>query len=371
MKSRFAPHPKRLVSTLLLVALGAAQAYTLDDALRHAQSWPTVVVAEQELAAAREDLDRTVSDPFALRLDKVQAQQRVALSDVKVDESYLTAISEIGTAYAAQLQALSEQQTARASEALSRRLLEVAQVRQERGSATGVEVREAEAALEVARAVRHAADETLIFARNTLRGILPLEAEVGTLEPIAQTAIVRPLPPISAVLSAATKTTALLTLQQAVTLARLNLSLLDPSYSSAREIEAANTALETANSTFTETTRTRFAEVRTLYAQTSAAQELYLAQQRSTRAAKSRLRLQQERFALGLASELELNQSELDTMNVQLETMRAKHNYVTSLLQLQTLAAMPLWPIAPNPGQASNAAGTTEEGDQEPEKETP
>lgn len=340
---RFAP--TLLASTLLLAVLGQGFAYTLEDALENARGRPTVVAAEQALTVARADLARTQADPFALRLDKTQAQQTFSLSQVQARQAYYTALSEIGSAYATQLQAVLEQRAALASEALARRQASVARIRLARGSATEVEVREAQAALEVASAQREASDRALTFARNTLGALLPTGQDIGQLEPIADPAVLHPLPPIETILGATAKTSDLLGLQQAITLARVSASLLDPSYSSAREIQAADTALQTATATYLETTRTVFAEVRTLYGETSAAQKLFQAQSASADAAQSRMQLQRQRFARGLISDLELKQAEYDTMSVTLEATRAKTTFITSLLQLQATSALPLWPL--------------------------
>ena len=212
-------------------------------------------------------------------------------------------------------------------------------------SATEVEVGEAEAALEVATAQREATDRTLTFARNTLGALLPLDQSVGQLEPIANTVIEKPLPRIEMILDATAQTSPLLSLQQAITLARVGTSLLDPSYSSAREIQTADTTLKTATATYLDTTRTVFAEVRTLYGETSAAQKLFQAQQASAAAAQTRLQLQRQRFDRGLIADLELKQAEYDTMSIALEATRAKTSFITSLLQLQTTSALPLWPL--------------------------
>lgn len=340
-----------VVATLLLGTHSGAYAYSLADALETASTRPAVEAADLELADARAELARTNADPFALRLEKTAARQQLALSEARVTETYYAAVRELGTAYTAQLQAELEQGAARANEALSSRLLEVARIRLRRGSVTELEVREAEAVLGVAEATRRAAEETLILTRTDLRALLPADASVAQLEPIPTWTVERPLPSVLVVLQGAETTTAILGLQQAVSSARLNLSLLDPSYSSARELETADTVLGAAQTNLAEATRTLYTQLRTLYAQTGAAQQLYRAQRTTSAAAQSRLAFQRSRFSRGLISELELRQTEFAATSAQLEMMRAKHLYVTSLLEVQAAAATPLWPLdaATNP----------------------
>ena len=333
-----------------LLALGlwglasSACAFTLNDALRGAAGRPAVIAATLEISGVEDDLARTKADPFALTLEKTQAEQRLELTQATANQALYTALSELGSAYTAQLQAELEAEAARENEDLSTRLLEVAKIRFERGSITELEVREAEADLSVSRAALAAAEETLTLSRTSLQALLP-EASIGPLEPISEEAAERPLLDIAQILARAKKTPTLLEVQQGLVLARLQNSLLDPSYSSARELEAAQTALETAQVSLAETVRTQNAQLRTLYAETTAAQELYRAQKSAAQAARSRLSFQQSRFSRGLISDLELRQSEFTATNARLELLRAKHTYVTSVFELQAAAATELWPL--------------------------
>ncbi len=333
-------------------------AYSLTDALQSATERPAVAAAQLEIAGARDDLARTEADPFALTLEKIQAAQRLELSRARARQALYTALSELGQAYTAQLQAELETEAARENEALSRRLLEVARIRFQRGSVTELEVREAEADLNVARATRAAAEETLTLSRSSLQALLPEGSETEPLEPIPEAAAEKPLPAVTQVLQQASATPTFLGVQQALVLARLQNGLLDPSYSSAREIEAAQTALGAAQVSLAETVRTQNAQLRTLYAQTTAAQALYRAQKSAAQAARSRLSLQQDRFSRGLISDLELRQSEYTATNARLELLRAKHAYVTAVFELQAAAATELWPLGvpavPSAGNGAN-----------------
>lgn len=322
-----------------------AFAYSLTDALKVAATRPAVEAARMSLEDARAELERTTTDPFALKPEKTAAEQRLALGEAELKAAHYAAVSEIGVAYTARLQAELENRAARADEALSRRLVEVAEIRLRRGSVTELEVREAEAALGVAVASRRAAAETLTLTRSRLAALLPEGA--ARLEPISTWTVERPLPDVRTVLAGADGTPALLSLRQAVTTARLNRNLLDPSYSSARDISAAETALETATTGLSETTRSVRADLQTRYAEAAAAQGLYRAQRTTSGAAQSRLTSQQRRFGRGLISDLELRQTEYAATTARLEMMRAKHLYVTTLLELQAAAATPLWPLTP------------------------
>ena len=342
---------------LALMSTGA-HAYNLSDALKSAQTRPAVTAAQLEIDGAETDLKRTDADPFALALEKTQAQQRLELTQATAKGALYTALSEIGSAYTAQLQAELEAEAARDNEALTQRLLEVARIRFGRGSVTELEVREAEANLNVAQAARVAAEETLALSRTSLQALLPAGTSAEPLEPIPESAVLRPLPSVAEVLAEASNTPTLLEVKQALVSARLQSELLDPSYSSAREIGAARTALAAAQVNLQETVRTQNAQLRTLYAQTSAAQELYRAQKSAAQAAQERLSFQKNRFSRGLISDLELRQSEYTATQARLELQRAKHAYVTSVFDLQAAAATQLWPLGiPSPTPSDSASG--------------
>lgn len=334
---------------------GGALAYSLDDALAGADARPAVLAAELAVQDARADLGRTRADPFALRLERLNAEQRLELAEAAVSAERFTALGELGSAYTAQLQAEAEAESARANAALSRRRVEVARIRAQRGSLTELEVQEAEAELGVASAALRAADEALTLSRTVLQALLGTPLRTGELEPIPEAALAAPLPDLNTVLEAAARTPELLTAQQALVSARLASGLLDPSYSSARELAAARAAQETAQAAFSEAVRAQNAAVRTLYAQAAAARELYEAQAQSTAAAASRLLFQRRRFARGLISDLELREGELAAQNAQLELLRSKHAFVTAVFALQSAAALPLWPTG-------SAAGSGEGG---------
>ena len=347
LRRLFATRLRYLLWTLALWGLGvpSASAYTLSDALQSAAQRPAVAAAQLEIGGARDDLARTEADPFALALEKTQAQQRLELSQAQARQARFTALSELGSAYTAQLQAELEAEATRENEALTGRLVEVAQIRFRRGSITGLEVREAEANLSVAEAAHAAAEERLALSRTSLQALLPPGTETGPLEPIPERTVERTLPELATVLEQARETPTRLEVQQALVLARLQNGLLDPSYSSARDLEAARTALEAVQVSSAETVRTQNAQIRTLYAQATAARELYRAQKSAERAARSRLNFQKNRFSRGLISDLELRQSEYTATEARLELLRAKHDYVTSVFALQAAAATELWPI--------------------------
>ncbi len=329
---------------LFILGTGAF-AYSLTDALQSATERPAVEAAQLETEGARDDLTRTEADPFALTLEKTQAKQRLELTRARAQQALYTALSELGGAYTAQLQAELEAEAARENEALSTRLLEVARIRFRRGSVTELEVREAEADLSVAQATRAAAEETLKLSRTSLRALLPDGTDAEPLEPIPDSATQLALPSVTEVLGQANGTPARLEVQQALVLAQLQTGLLDPSYSSAREVETAQTVLRAAQVNLAETARTQNAQLRTLYAQTTAARELYNAQRSAAEAARARLSFQQDRFSRGLISDLELRQSEYTATEAGLELRRAKHAYVTAVFELQAAAGTELWPF--------------------------
>lgn len=325
---------------LLLLFSGSATSFALTfaEALQRAAVQPLVLAAEQGVAAARDEVTRTTADPAALKLERVQAQQRLIFARAQTRQAHYQAAEEIGSAFSAALLAEQEAQLAATNERLSRGYLADVTRRLQNGEATRLEVRETAATLGVAVANRQYAAVTASLRLQALSSLVAVDLPVSP-EAIAGTWIIRPLPPLSALLGRLDDTVTLLAARQAYALAQLNLEVLGPRYSAPRSRVAAAAQRTAAAVALANTRRSVREQLQTLYAQTEAAQRLYQAQTEVSAAAQTRFGRQRQALARGSISELEFRQAAYTAGAAELELHRTSHQFFISWLALQKAAA--------------------------------
>lgn len=332
--------PFRIPFFVLLMLSTPAFALTLSEALSSVPARTVVVTAQLELADAEAALARTQSDPLALRPDLVNAQQRVDLARAEYARAYYDSVLEIAGAYGNVLQAREQLALAQQGVSLAEQSLDIARIRLERGSATELDVQDAQVSLEDAQNNLRSAQAGLDLAENNLAGILGREVEADALEPIPDTFFVE-VPPLDAALAAAHPN--VLEVSQPRELAELNVDLLDPAYSARSQIDTAQTQADTAREFETETLRGFRLQVRNLYTSVENAAEAYRVQQEALANADERLSFQRQRLDSGLIPEVQFRQAELENAQTALQTLNARHAYLNALLELQsgTLLELP------------------------------
>jgi len=330
-----------LLLSLALFVFGFAHALTLEEALQSAPSRPDAVTANLELLNARNDLIRVQGDPLALRIDRVQAEQAVELNLAQLEEAYYSAVLEITQAYTGVLQGRAQLELAYKGMAVAQASLDIAQIRLDNGSATQLDVQEAQVALNDAEKNLTAAQNGLNVSENNLEGMIGQEVAASDLEPVPDPYLA-PLPPLAQALEAAQDHPQLLQSRQGLELARIGLDLLDPSYASASQIESSRTQLETTQELVQEAQRGFNLQVRNLFIQAENAQETLQVEQDSLVNARERLTFQQDRLESGLIAEIQLNQAELEFLQTQLSVLQARHGYLVALQQLQEGALISL-----------------------------
>jgi len=325
---------RRLLLTLTLAAAAHAGALGLEDAWQSASARPEAITTRLELLTARSNLLRVESDPLALRMDRLQAEQDVARLEAQHRHALFTALQQIAEAYTGVLQAREQAGLAREALALSEAALEVARIRLANGSATALEVREAEIAVEEARQGVEAAESGLAVATANLEGMIGVEVDPDDLEPVPDH-LLRALPALEDVLADLGSHPTLLQAAQGVELARAAVDLLDPAYAPQAQIESARTQLATAEELVAEARRGFELQARNAYLQvTTAADRHDVAAQRAA-AAEERLALEEMRLAGGLISKLQRDQAALEARRRAVELQAAKHEHLLALLRLQ------------------------------------
>ena len=364
----------RLASTLfaLILILPLAQALTLDEALEAAPTRTGVVTARTELRNAVANLERVQGDPLAVRADKLEAQQRLALAKANFTQSYYAALSEIESAYTGVLQARFGVQVAQKAASVSQKALEIAQIRVNNGSGTQLDLEEARTSLNEAQNSLRSAQDGLNIAVNNLESILDREFSADSLEGVPDRYLVS-VPPLQRVLETAAGSPTVLQAEQQLAAAQLGTEVLDASYASQTQLEGAQTGLTNAQEALQETQRGFRIQARNLYNSAVNAKESYQNQQAALQNANERLQTQRQRFEGGLISQIELSQAELTNLQAESAALQARYTYLTSLLELQsgTLAELsgPATLNAPPPSQVTqgvtldNAGGPPPSGE--------
>lgn len=348
------------VVVFLLLALPLANALSLEEALRSAPSRPNAVTAKLELLNAQNTLIRVQGDPLALRLDRVQAEQAAQLRRAQFEQARYGAMLEIAQAYTGVLQARDQLAFAQNGLVLSEAALDVARIRLENGSATPLDVQEAQVSLNEAQSNAVFARNGLGVARNTLEGMIGQQVDAAALTPVPDTFLAA-LPALGRVIDAADDHPQPLEARQGLELARVGVETLDPSYASPSQLEGARTQLQTTEALVQESRRGFDLQVRNLYLQAGNARETYEIAQAGLANARRRLNFQKDRLESGLLAEIQYNQAAQEFSQTELTTSQARYSYLSALLQLQadTLTQLELPGSSSLADAASPATPTT------------
>jgi outer membrane protein, heavy metal efflux system len=312
---------------------------TLPDALATSNNRSAVVTAQLALNDATVALSRTQSDPLALRLEQTQASQKVTLSQAQLDEAKYKAVQDITTGYTQLLEAQAALNLSTFARDLSNQNLQITQIRRDKGSATELEVQEAQNALEDAENNLASSEQGVALAKTNLEGLVAMP--VLTLAPIPDESLV-PLPALETVLANLDKLPSLLQVNQGIELAQLGVDLLDPSYASKSQIDTAKLQLDTAQTSSTEVRRGLELQARTFYNQASTASETLSIRQDALANAQEREGVEKQRLDAGLIADVQFKQTQLATNQAELAALQAKHAYLNALLALQAGTMTPL-----------------------------
>ena len=275
---------KNVFFVLICLLPGPSFALELTEALAQVGSRSDVVNAELACSEAELTLRRTEADPLALRLERTQAQQRAELTLAQLRQAHYQAIADIAAAYTQLLEAELQRDLAATGREVSVQSLDIARIRFEKGSATALDVQEAENALQDAEKNLAAAEQGVALARTNLEGLV--RQEVVTLEPVPES-LLAPLPSLETVLQSAENSPSLLQVSQGVELAEVGVDLLDPSYASQAQLDNAQLQLEQARESAREAERGLEIQARSLYNAAKTAAQTY----RNAQAALKSVRL--------------------------------------------------------------------------------
>ncbi len=335
---------KLLLALTLLGGLQAGLALDFEEALAAAPSRPDAVSAQLRLINAESSQLRTEADPLALRTDRLQARQAVQLAEAELSQARLTAVADIAEAYGAVLLTTQQAELAASGVELAESGVNIARIRLENGSATELDLRDAQVALDEAHAGAATAQSGLRLAVSNLESMIGQEVQASELEPITD-AMFPQLPALEQVLESMQQHPQLLQVQHGLELATAAVEMLDPSYASQAQIENAQTQLATTEQLASEASRGLQLQARNLHLQAQDAQTRLQVEQDSLANARERFEFEQQRLAGGLISQIALDQAHLELRQAEVALLSARIDSLTSLLRLS--AGTLLKPIGP------------------------
>ena len=285
----------------------AAQALSLRDVMDTAPELDAdVIAARADLAAAERELRRTEGDPLALRLSRLEAQQRVAGERADLTSARLGAERDAAALYFDALEADDALDLARARRDIAQTTAQATQIRFEAGQIGQLELTRAQNDLAAAEREVASAEQRRTFAYGQLASLLGREDEIRLIPTFAPP----PVPPLEEVLERLDENAALRRAEQAVETAQVSLELADGSYSPQRDIEAAEDALASAQTQRRELRRSLDLSVRGAHNAALGARDVYQNAQAALQSAEAELAAQRLRFEAGDVSRLTLAESE-------------------------------------------------------------
>lgn len=328
-----------ILSLLLLAAQAAALDYA--EALSAAAGRPGAVSAQLQLINADAEFIRTEADPLALRSDRTQARQELESAEAALEQARREAVTEITEAYFAVLTAREQLALAQFGNELARTGLEIAEIRLANGSATELDLRDARAALDEATAGLHTAESGIRLAVSNLEGMIGRDVDPEELEPVPASWR-PPLPDLDTVLAGITRVPQFLEVEHGLELAGMAVDMLDPSYASESQIEAARTRLESTEQLVAEARRGFRLQARNLHLQAQDAQARLTVQEDVLANARERHGFERQRLEGGLISEIAFRQSQLELLQAELAFLSAESDAFTSILRLSAETLVPL-----------------------------
>lgn len=329
-----------LLATVLAQPISFPEdALLLSEALEAADTRTDVINASLNLTNAKTALGRTEADPLALRLEKAQAQQRVDLTEAQLRQARYQALADIASAYTRLLEAQLQREFAATARDVRSQLVDINRIRLERGSATSLDVQDAENELQDALTNLASAEQGVALARSNLESLIGGEVVSTTFIPDN---FLAPLPSLETVLLSSEGVPTLLQGSQGVELSEIGLDLLDPSYASNAQIDNAQLQLDQAQESAREAARGLRLQARTLYNSASTAAQIYRNSLDVLASAQEREAFEQQRLDAGLIADIALKQTQLTTFQAFLGMIQAKNAYLNALFNLQagTLTAL-------------------------------
>lgn len=323
-----------LVAGGLALAQGqeAPPSLTLEAAFQIApDASADLIAARTEVAAAQRDLDRTLADPLALRVPRLQAEQRLASAREALDAGLTALRITVARAYFAALEADETLEIARLEHAIAQVSLEAQQVRFNAGAATQLDLDRARNDLDTAvrTLAETGSDRELAYAELASQ----LGTAVTSLGPLNEAA---QLPELAGVVAEAqTRNGRVRAARRAVELAQAQFDAVDNAFSARADIESARDRLADAERDLNETLRTLELDITSSYNSAVAAQARLDSAQASSATSAEDLAASSIRFDSGNLSPISYEQARLGHARTIASEHSALHAQILAALQLE------------------------------------
>lgn len=318
----------------------------LDQLLSRAGQRTAVQTAQRTLDDAQAALRRTEVDPLALRIDRLSAEQDVALARAELRQEQFRAMAELAAAWTRVRETAQQLELTEAALELAARGLQIAEVRLNRGSATNLDVEEARTSLQEAETNVFAVRNALALTLQDLRGLSGLAGPFD-LSAVDRSRLDAALPANNVFNAAVEGLPTLVQVKHGAALAAVAVDLLDPSFASRAQIEQAASQSAQAETGVLEARRGLALRTQSLLDQLSSARERDRIAHDSLAQAREREAIETRRFEAGLIAEIALLQVQLGTLQAVLAAISAEHDLMLALLDLQagTLVTLEGWGV--------------------------
>ncbi len=292
----------------------------------------TVISGKTDLAAAGRDLERVSSDPLSLRLEKLQAQQKVASEEEDLNKALLSSRLDVSEKFFAALEADQTLANAQKQLDIANATLEAQAIRFEAGAITQIDLSKAQNdAVNAERTVRDAQNtRNLAYSQlssvigQSVTALAPYETEAPELASLEDTQ-----------LAANTENTQLKGLQRNVELARVQLEITDNAFSSRSQIDSAKDTLANAELNLSDYGSTLGLTIESSYNTVLATQASYQNALEAYQTSADDLAAQQTRLDAGSISPIAFQQSELSHAQSVAALDKAKHQLVLAHIRLE------------------------------------
>ena len=318
---------------LVSFAQDTPQPLTLEQALALAPNVDaTIISAQTELASAQRDYERVKADPLSLRLDILQAEQKVSSDQEALDKALLSNRVNATEAFFNALESDESLSNAQKQFEIANATLSAQQIRYQAGAITQIDLSNAQNdAVEAERRVSDA-QNTRNLAYSQLTSKLGQEP-VGLMVYTADAPQLAPLEQYQA--QALEKNSQLNGLKRNVSLSQAQLEIVDNAFSSRSQIESAKDTLSNVQLNLSDYQSTLGLSIESSYNSVLSANASYQNAVEAFNTATNDLSAQKTRLDAGSISPIAYSQSELAFAQKQAALNRSKHQLLVAFTRLE------------------------------------
>lgn len=291
-----------------------------------------IITARTELASAQRDLSRIQSDPLALRLDILQAEQNVASKQEALERARLSHTFTVTQAFFNALETDESLASARLQLEIARATLKAQEIRFQAGAITQIDLSNAENDAVMAERSVSDAQNARNFAYSQLANYIGQMPSVLAAYN-AETPVLASLEEYQN--QALLKNIQLNLLKRSLELAQVQLQIVDNDFSSRSQIESARDNLSNAQLNLADYQDNLGLSIESSYNSVISAQASYQNAVEALKTATNDLNAQHTRLKAGSISPIAYQQSELAFAQKQAALSRSRHQLCLAFIRLE------------------------------------